>query len=264
MARSIHDRLTAAAARLDEVGDHDSASAVRSVAVPGGWRLLQQSGGAWLEKSTLTLTTTVDVKHALAAASEDFGVVLSHVAEEGFQKVLDGEWVPPRTGRSSGTRAVVNVKVTDALRRQVREMLPRLSEEAGYRVTESSIGLWWLCEELGVDRGMGLVSPYVMPAPLADHFAAAAEEMGTSLEQIVDERVRDLLDGSWEMSGPPRAVRGAWDDAPRKKLSLRVDDRVRDALNQVASQLSEKFNKRVYPGSIVRAILTDRLGEPAE
>lgn len=262
VAGSIHDRLNAAAARLSQVGDHDSAEAVRAVAAPGGWNLLRAAQGSGREVTNLTLSTNTTIKSALNAAAEEFGVVLSHLATEGFEQVRDGLWIPAKVGRSQGgARTVVNVTIDDAVRREVRAMLPRLSQEAGYRITEGSIALSWLCEELGVDRGTGAMFPLVLPKPLRDHFMAAVES-GVSLEEVVQGRVAELESGAWVMPRPVRRPKGTQADVEVAKMPLRLDDRVRDALEELAPRLAAEFGVQVFPGTVVRAILTDRLGEP--
>jgi hypothetical protein len=154
------------------------------------------------------------------------------------------------------------VQVDGGLRRQVQEALPGLSEKAGYKVMESSILLTYLCDELGVHRGVETAMPLVLPLLVRDHFAAARES-GTDLNQIVDRGVRRLLDGSWEMPRPTRAPKGTA-GGETGKLYVDLKDDVRDALHELAPQLSETFGVRVFPGTIVRTILTDRLGDPAE
>lgn len=261
MAGSIRDRLTTAVGQLKEAGHHDSAAAVESVLAPGGWSMLKKASGA-ANTSPLSISIDAQLKAALMDASEEFGVPIRQLAEEAYQKVLSGEWLPPKAGQRKGyVKAVLNVTVDADLRARLREELPRLSEQEGRRISEGNIVVAWACSELGVDTGTGLVMGLTLPRPLRDHFVAA-RDAGADLAGIVDEGIRRMLSGSWRPVFPGRAAYGTLTGPQQGTLKVRVDDRLRAALHEMAPRLSDEAGVPVFPGTIVRAILTDRLGVP--
>lgn len=265
VAGMIRPNLVEAVTVLKDAGRHDLASSVEALNKPRGYLLLQRTED--MTPSPLSLTVPLPLKQELESTAREMDQVLDSLADDAYRKVLDGDWVPPRWHRSKRPghkTAVFQVTVDKGLRHQVQELLPQLTGEAGYRVTESSIVLAHMCDELGVDSGTAAAMPLVLREPLRDHFVAARES-GADLEAIVSERVRGLLDGSWEMPYPARSQYGSGREARQVKLSglfLKAD--VREALHELAPALSERFGVLVTPGTIVRVILTDRLGEPAE
>ncbi|MFJ3043575.1 hypothetical protein [Streptomyces tendae] len=265
MAGMIRPNLVEAVTVLKDAGRHDLASAVEALNKPRGYLLLQRTED--MTPRQLSLTVPLPLKQELESTAREMDQVLDSLADDAYRKVLAGGWVPPRWQRSKRPghkTAVFQVTVDKALHGQVQELLPRLTEEAGYRVTQSSIILAHMCDELGVDSGADAAMPLVLWEPLRDHFVAARDS-GADLEAIVSERVRELLDGSWEMPSPSRVEKGARHGVRQVKLSglfLKAD--VREALHELAPALSERFGVLVTPGTIVRVILTDRLGEPAE
>lgn len=149
----MRDRLLTAAQHLEDAGHPESAADVRAVAAPGGWTLLRAATDT--EKSagtTLPLTLDKTFKQQLVAAASEFGVTLSSVVEDGFRKVLAGEWMPPKLVRKKSVeRSVLNLRIDDGLRQQIEARKQELTEQAGYRVTQSSIAVAWMAEELGID-----------------------------------------------------------------------------------------------------------------
>lgn len=266
MTDTPRERAARGAAKLKKYGDHDEAAAIEAFLARGGWVHLkdtEQRTGL----SHISYTVPEQLKLALQDASAEFGWPLPALTEAGYRAVLETSWRPPEIGRRTtpnrGKRTTLNFEIDAELRRQVQQELPRLSQEAKYRVSESSIALSWMCEELGVDQGLGKSMLLVLPQALRDHFVAA-EKAGTSLEDIVNRGIQGLLDGEWELPRPSRAAKGTAVDAERAKLTVRVNPDLREALHEMAPELSERLKYRVYPGTIVRGILTERLGEPAE
>ncbi|MFK0288265.1 hypothetical protein ACIQVL_48510 [Streptomyces sp. NPDC090499] len=264
MSDSQRERAARGVAKLKQYGDHDEASAIEAFLARGGWvhlRDTEERAGL----SHISYTVPEQLKLALQEASKEFGWPLPAVAEAGYRAVLETGWRPPSIGRRAtpnrGKRTTINFDISADLRHRVQQQLPRLTEEAGYRISESSIAVSWMCEELGVDQGLGSAMTLVLPKPLADHFQAA-RDAGTDLEGVVVERVGQLIGGEWMLPRPSRAPKGSLEDVALAKLSVRVDHETRDALHEMAPALSERLGVRVYPGTIVRAILTDRLGEP--
>ena len=103
--------------------------------------------------TNLPLTTRKSLRDALKAAAEQRNVTLTAVVTEGQRKILDGSWTPPEPGKvvrgsytSDDPRVVLNVTVEESLRVELRERIPVLSEELGYRVTEGGSALAYLRE----------------------------------------------------------------------------------------------------------------------
>lgn len=262
------EELTLAAQQLDEAGHAASASLVREVAAPDGWKRLRAAAHSDMSQTSSNLPLSVDesLKFKIRAEALKMHVSLSVVVAEGYQAVLDGEWMPPQVRRSRSreteyVKSVLNVRLSNDLREQVRAMLPELTQTAGYRVTESSIAVSWMLEEFGLERpGDGTVGMAVMvPADVRDVWLGRAEARGLSLQGIAEDGIRALMDGSWMLPRPARSA-----GAPRVKLTVRVGDELHARLTELASGFSSSYGLKVYPGTIVRAILTRALGDPAE
>jgi hypothetical protein len=157
----MRDRLTTAVRQLEEAGHKDSASAVKAVLEPGGWTMLREQDAPFT--TNLPLTMRASLRDALKKAAEQQNRTLTAVVAEGHRAVLDGTWTPPepkrvaRRGESAAAdpRAVLNVTVDDALRKELRDRLPALSEEMGYKLTEGGIAIAYLKHKLGVTTPTG-------------------------------------------------------------------------------------------------------------
>jgi hypothetical protein len=161
---SLRDRAAAGAAKLKRYGDHEEAAAIEAFLAPGGWVKLRDSENRG-ELVHVSFSMSAALKAALEKASDELASPLPALAEQAYRAVLETDWRPPRIGRTPRERkAVLNFKVDAALRSRVREALVRLTEEAGYRVTESSVVVSWMCEELGVDRASVSAAPSGEPA----------------------------------------------------------------------------------------------------
>jgi hypothetical protein len=273
---SLRPQLTETAAYLKEAGQYDMAQAVEAVIAPGGWKQLRDSEGR-LPK-TLSVYMSPDLKAALVAASEEFHWPLDALAEEAYRKVRDGEWLPPKTGRGEGgTRAVLPVQVDREVHDQVHAMLPELTQQAGYRVSHAGIVVSYMCEELGIERPNTAKAESLemrFPKALVAHWTKQAAKEGVELEAVVADGIRGLLDGAWtpqrhpyfadrsSVAGSPR--KGGWSESERQRFWLPIDRDLLADLRAKAEELSGELGFLVYPGAVVRAILTDRLGEPAE
>lgn len=319
MAGSIRDHLTVAASvlkevgatryaeadRLREAGDSESAeaagkradeayagaAAVEAVIAPRGYLLLRDDQEKRESTSNLPVSMSEDLRNTLTAVAAEFGAVFAGMAEDAFRKVLEDGWIPPETPRGAagtrGTKKNLNLKVDDSLRQQVRDMLPELSREAGYKISEANIVLSYICDELGVERA-GAVSLERLETrvqrPLLEHFHVQAGAAGLAFQEIVEDGIRELLVGAWtperhpylaDVASRPRAVqdRKMWvsasgrewsDSGLRARLSVPLDPELLASLRAKTDELSKELGFLVYPGSVVRQILTRRLGEPAE
>lgn len=261
-------------------GLQDVAADIDAVLAPRGWTMLREGTPAG-STSALSLTITKALKEALKSAEADFAAPLGALAEEGFRAALDG-WLPPKTlKRRSRTaqeaaakateRAVLQLQVDDALRKQVEQVLPKLTKTAGYPVTLSSIAISWIADQLGVDRptadnvgSLGLV----MPKPLLEHVLSAAEGRGTTVDKVLEDGARDLMNGTRvpQISERPRSASGTWTAAPapveRGRLTVALDEELLEGIRERAAELNEQASRPVHPGTIAIAILKDRLGEP--
>jgi len=313
VAGSIRDRLTTAAAHLKNLGDaeaaeaerlhqdeeaasahrdradeaYDAAAAVESILAPRGYLLLRRQEQT-APASPLTVTLNEDLKRTLLAAGEEFGVVFSGLAEEAYRLVRDSEWLPPKPTKAArgtgGKKAVLNVRVDAVLRQEVQELLPALAERVGYRITEGSIVLAHICEELGIERPGAEEAEWlrmVMPAPLVDYLRERVEAERLTFQKVLEDGLRDMADGAdvvplnqWitDVESRPRDG-GRWvpvvPEAPlsgfeRAKLDLKLHPDLLDRIRHRAGIESSRHGVLVHPGAIARAILTSRLGEPEE
>ena len=276
MAGSIRPRLMSAAAKLKQHGDHDEAAAIEAVLGPRGYLMLRRTEAG--ETEPLSITTTDLLKKAVKEAEEAFDLVVDGLAEEAYRMVRDGEWVPAEVGRaargSSGKKAVLQVSVDSELRRQVQAMLPELSKKAGYRITEANIVLTHVCEELGIERPNTALRDELhtrIPRALHEHFYARAS--AEEVRQIVEDGFRALLAGEWKPEKHPyladrtsvqSGAASSWSEADRKDLRVRIDRQLLAEVRDRLDEQSERLGFLMYPGSVARAILTERLGEPAE
>jgi predicted HicB family RNase H-like nuclease len=271
VAGSIRARAASAVAKLKAHGEHDEAAAIESLLAPRGYLLLKRTEEG--ETSPLSLTITEDLKRALNAAAEEFDVVLDSLAEEAYRLVLAGDWLPKQVGRSKGgTKAVLQVAVDTRLRDQVQAALPAFTKTAGYRITESSIVLGHICEELGIERPGARGSLEMrFPKSLVKHWERQAKAGKVSLQEIVEDAIPALLNGSWVpersayMTAEKRGPREkSWSESERQRLWLPIGEDLLAGLRDKAEELTAESGYLVHPGAVVRAILTDRLGEPAE
>ena len=265
---------------------------VDAMLAPRGWVILRDSDEAAV-LAQLSLTITRALREALKSAEAEFATPLGPLADQGFRAALDG-WLPPKTltrrsrtaqesASKANERAVLQIEVNAALRKQVLEQLPQMTERAGYRVTLSSIALSWISEQLGVDRptaGNLDQLAMVLHQSMREHVVAAAAGQGTTVDQVLEDGVREFLDGSrtpqlpgWNVPDTrPRNEGGMWQaksDGPpvqkdRGKLTVHMDEDLLDGLRRRSQEINEEATVPVYPGTVALAILKDRLGEPAE
>ncbi|MGW4270771.1 hypothetical protein ACWEGQ_00035 [Streptomyces seoulensis] len=286
MAGSIRPRAASAVAKLKQYGDHDEAAAIESLLGPRGYLLLKRTEEGSTEALSITITTLL--KQAITETAESWDLVLDSLAEEAYRKVRDERWVPPEAGRavagSGGVKAVLQVNVNSDLRSDVQGMLAGLKDEVGYRVTEANIVLTHVCEELGIERPNTAVEERLstrVPLALREHFTSEAERLGLDLQQVTEEGIRSLLAGDWsarqigslwgDVSSRERAADGtwlsqagrSWSASEKTNLRVRVDKRLLSELRGRLDDLSERHGRLVTPGGVLRAILTERLGEPA-
>ena len=265
---------------------------VDAMLAPRGWVILRDSDEAAV-LAQLSLTITRALREALKSAEAEFATPLGPLADQGLRAALDG-WLPPktltrraRTAQEAATkaneRAVLQIEVNAVLRKQVLEQLPQMTERAGYRVTLSSIALSWIADQLGVDRptadNLDQLS-LMLHQSMRDHIVAAAAARGVTVDQVLEDGVREFLDGSRvpQLSGwnvleeRPRGEGGMWQaksDGPpvpktRGRLTVHMDEDLLEGLRRRAQEINEESPFPVYPGTIGLAILKDRLGEPAE
>lgn len=155
VASDLRARLHEASAQLKADGHADHAAAVDAVLAPRGWTLLKPTGqGAGT--SSLPVMMAEPLREAFKQAAKDKDVTLGAVVTDGFRKVIEGTWVPPKPKRAPSTpggAALVNlnVRVDKDVRARLEELLPALSERLGYKLRLGGIATSWLREELGVE-----------------------------------------------------------------------------------------------------------------
>lgn len=285
VARPLRDRLTFAAELLEGVGRDklaaaqaldtdrqeagspsaqaflDAAADVRMVTEPGGWTQLRNESPSG--SVNLPVFMGADLRQDLEEAAKEIGVSsLSAVASAGLRAAAEGKFVPPRASNGTGKKKNLNVKVPADVKDRVAGMLDEMSRQAGYRVSLASIVTWWLADELGVNLTATGPMKMVIPSRLKEHFERSASEQGVSLGQVVEDGIRALVSGEWSYPAGPRAAKGTRPEDTMSKLYLRFDDNLRADLQEIAPQLSEKYGRRIHPGTVVIAILKDRFGEP--
>lgn len=282
VAGSIRPRAASGAAKLKQHGYHDEAAAIEALLGPGGHKLLQRTEER--KPSPVSLTIPTILRDALVEAADEFEVVLDALAEEAYRKVLSGEWLPQDIRgafRGMGAKSTLQVFVDVGLRHQVQDRLAELGQTAGYKVTETAIALTYICEELGVELPSAVPPAAVQspemrfPKSLVQHWKQRAEDEGVSLEDLATAGIRGLLASEWV---PDRNVyftdrkailagrqeQRSWSESERARLYLPLDKGLLARLREKSPALSEELGYLVSPGTVIRAILTDRLGEPAE
>lgn len=154
MTRTWRERLKAAAAKLRTYGEEEDALAIDAVLAPGGWTRLRETEASKSETAPLPLTMDRRLKAALMKAADERGAMPSDVVADGYRAFLEGRFVPPRVQRGGAgySKTTLTVTVPQGLRDEVRDRIPAVQDEAGYRITLSSIAIEWLMEELGVQR----------------------------------------------------------------------------------------------------------------
>lgn len=273
--RPFRERLQIASDRLMAAGHEDSAADVAAVLAPGGWQRLKPTAGEEAgTATTLSVLLPEEIRDALKDAGAALSVSLSAEASDGFRAVLRGDWTPPmpvRAVRSTKPKARKNLNLTidDGLRRELREALPALTQELGYRrsLTEASVAAAWLCEQLGVDREPSTTLKLVVPGSLRSHWEKAATKQKTTLQQVLDHGLRALFAGTWQMPVPHRAPSGRAVPDPQPqavvKVTIPIDIALHEQLLEAAPEFAARFDRRVFPATIAIAVLKDKLGEPS-
>lgn len=258
---------------LKQHGKPDLASYVDTVLAPRGWVALRDSENLG-PTMPLSITTTKYLKGVLRAAAAEFDTVLDSLAEEGFRAVLETDWLPSKVvskrSAPSGeddSRTVLQVQVDSELKQRVEAKLPELTARAGYRVTVSSVALSWIADELGVRRPGENAQPLMLqsiPIAWVSHWERTAAERRVSLQSVLEDGIRALRDGSWQMPRPVRSAKGSGILATNKvrNKTVRVDAALLDFLDEAAPELSELHGVRIFPGTVAITILKQRLGEP--
>lgn len=278
---SIRPRAASAVAKLRQYGDHDEAAAIESLLGPGGYKLLQRTETR--EPSPLSLTIPVILRNALVEAAEEFDVVLDTLAEQAYHKALAGELPQDLQGvfRGMGAKTTLQIFVDSGLRQQVQPRLGEWREAAGYKVTETAIALSYICDELGVELPQAVSavptkSPDMrFPKSLVQHWKQQAEQKGLSLQDLATDGIRGLLAGEWVpernvyftnrkaiLAG--RKTQRSWSESDRARLHLPLETKLLAQLRAKTAEMSEELGYLVSPGTVIRAILTQELGEPAE
>lgn len=268
------------------VGLKELARDIDALLAPRGYTLLREATGS-VATSALSLTTTKDFKAALKKAGADFGVRLESVVEDGFRAVLAKRWTPPRPlvkrvrtaherELKDKARTVLQLQVDAELRSRVEKVAPSLSKELGYRVTVSGIALPWLAEELGVDFPTGDdvdTLKLMVRRTLREHVLKVTDARGVTVEQVLADGVRDMLEGRWEprltgwnvIADRPREG-GIWvapaEPVQKAKLWVRLDHDLLEGLRERAEEMNEDAGVPVYPGTLAIQLLKDRLGDP--
>ncbi|MFJ8727737.1 hypothetical protein [Streptomyces sp. NPDC093269] len=266
------DRLREAGTRLNDPAYAESAGQVEAFLLPGAWTALRAESGQGKPRAGDTQTVTVEVpseaiKQALLkAAPEKDAESLSKVAEEGYQAFLKGRWMPPRKMQappgSKNARIVVNLTIDKELRRQVRELLPVRSQEAGYRIYEATIALYWLTEEFGIDLQAEETFVLYVRHPLKGFLEEQVAARGTSLDAEIAAGIREITGGGFVPPRPSWRKYGPFSNDAREKLHVRVPESVGSELEDLASSLSGQLGFRFSPQTLAVEILRHRLGEP--
>ncbi|MFF8610815.1 hypothetical protein ACF06X_33455 [Streptomyces sp. NPDC015346] len=145
----LRTHLTAAAARLREVGSNDLAQYVDTVLAPGGWRQLSETGGAtWPIRMPLALRTAIQTQ------AEAAGNVLSDDVREGLAEFIAGRFTPerlPRARRGTAAESVnLTVRVSSELRASADKAGAERADELGYTAKASQVATAWLMQKYGI------------------------------------------------------------------------------------------------------------------
>lgn len=271
MTHPLRQGLEMAREYLKGEAQYELQSYVDAVLAPRGWERLKASEDLG-PTSPLSLTMTRELKAELEQAASRMDVVLDTLAEEGMRAALETGWLPPRTvvNKAPSSKTVLQLDVSRELRERVQARIDtgELKERAGYRVTQSSIAISWMADQLGVRRPGEGTQPMLLqfvPRALVAHWESVAASRGVTLESVLEDGIRALRDGSWEFPRPVRAAKGAGVHVPGgdvRNLVVRVDTELLEFLDEQAPVLAKKHDRKVFPGTIALAILKDRLGEP--
>lgn len=157
MSREIRNLLAPVPEILREAGHTQRAEAMEAVLAPGGWRQLQAESGEGVFTTNVPLTIRESLRDAIKDASEKSPKTsnLSALVAEGYQKVLDGSWMPPKPAgpqrlAAGDRRVVLNVTLDNALRVRLRGQFDRLKQELGYKVTEGGTAVAYLRHRLSI------------------------------------------------------------------------------------------------------------------
>lgn len=104
----LRDDLTAAAARLREVGSGDLATAIDTVLAPGGWTKLRAAKlpeGESATQPNVAVRMLETERDQIRDAADESGDILTHLVEAGFRDFLAGDFEPRVRNRPRGVHA---------------------------------------------------------------------------------------------------------------------------------------------------------------
>lgn len=155
-ATALINQLTAASARLREVGSDDLAEAVDLALTPQGWSLLRRAQTA--AKGTLApnaaLGMSAGLRDSIKAAAQAAGNLLADDVAEGINAFVAGTFTPPEPVRASrGTaepKTNLNVRIATELRTAAEQAATNRADELGYTANLTHIATSWLVHKYGL------------------------------------------------------------------------------------------------------------------
>lgn len=207
----LRAQLAAAAARLRKVNSRSNAEAIEQLLAPRGWVALRDTDPARSAgPSYVVLLSKADRDHIVAAARGAHTAV-TDLINEGFVKVLAGEYVPRKPPRarpgSTEEKVALNVSPSMSLRQQVEEATGMSSAHvaADYLMHRFEVGPYAKDSESVLAPGK-VCNPLV-PRPVRDLIRARAADAGRWVTDDVNEGFQKYLAGDFTPKAP------AWADA---------------------------------------------------
>ena len=149
----IRAQLTEAAAVLRGDGHAELAGAVDFALSSQGWGVLRRTDPENAGPDNLGIRVTKEFRDELykrLPKGDDGRSAISKEANEGLQKFLDGEFVPPQPERNSGT-VNLNVRPDEELRRLVDAAGGKDNKpEWGWDLRASHVIVAWLAHKYGL------------------------------------------------------------------------------------------------------------------
>ncbi|MFE1230264.1 hypothetical protein [Streptomyces sp. NPDC058745] len=147
-------RLTAASARLKEVGSADLAAAVDEAIAPAGWGKIRRAVEGDTGNPTLNVRMPEELKARIVAAAAAAGNELPDDIVEALRRFADGSFspaAPVRARRGSAQKSTnLSARIDPAIRERAEAAAADRAGDLGYTATATSIVTAWLVEKYGL------------------------------------------------------------------------------------------------------------------
>ncbi|MFD7867983.1 hypothetical protein [Streptomyces sp. NPDC059783] len=204
--RDLRSQVAAASRRLREVDSPTLAEAIDHLLAPRGWVALRDTDPDGASGPTLTVLLTKEVRDQIVAAAAEAGVTVTDEVNDGYRKVVSGEYTPrkPARARYGAAEEKVTISITPSLslRQQAEEQTGVSARHiaADYLMHRFSVGPY---APSGTDPlPPGATRNPQVPRTIRDLIRARAKDAGRKVTDDVNDGFQAFLDGTFVPVAP--------------------------------------------------------------